>query len=243
MSFQALNWAVKVVTGSQVLKHVLITIANYCDDEGSCFVGQARIARDTELTDRTVRDSLARLEKMGVISRTRRNGDDGYRTSDLIRLNASYRNLLPVGPSHLPEPPAGNEGEPTGISRQPTGISPHKNGREIPGNHHEPSDINQHTRCARSKANVKPIYSEEFTMLWDCVPKADNPGSKSDAAKSFNKLTAEDRVQCIQGWLAYLDFLEAKRAKRADYPIKQLVSFINGRLWETYLEGKESNHG
>lgn len=252
MSVQAIGWALKLTIPSTATKFVLVALANYCGPKGTCFVGQERLARDTSLSVRGVRNALQSLEEQGLIVRERRFGNGGHRTSDRIRLNASYRQDLPVGERGLPEAGAGREEDdeweedetlPANGDR-PTGKSRPSYRHSVPGNRkrtvREPSDT---LAAGAAKATVKPIYSEDFVMLWDCVPKDDNPGSKSDAAKAFNKLTAPDKVACVQGWLAYLDWLEAKRAKRADHPIKQLVSFINGRLWETYLEGRESNHG
>src|SRR5688572_16061958 len=84
MSFQAMNWAREIRTGSPALKAVLLAVANYADADGSCWPSQERIAHDTELTDRTVRTALKELEARGFLTREERRARG--RRSDLIRL-------------------------------------------------------------------------------------------------------------------------------------------------------------
>lgn len=131
MSYQAQNWAVRITVGSATAKAILLLIANYADEAGSCFPSQDRLAKELELSERAVRDGLARLESMGIIRRERRHDPDGFRTSDRIHLNASYRKEMPVGRRGLPEGGSGNEGK---LDR-PTGKSPPRYRQEVPPNH------------------------------------------------------------------------------------------------------------
>lgn len=246
MSVQAMGWAFKVRTGSNVLKSVLVAVSNYADEDGICWPSQARLARDTELSDRTVREALLRLEKMGLIERTRRTNEDGYRASDRIRLNPSYRKQPPLGPMDQEEGASdrSNRSEvPVGLPEDhdpPTGRLASENGREVPGNHHEPSKNHHSTRSARgSKAAKKPSYTGDFEEMWNEVPKPSedpraNPGSKSDAFKAWKLLDEEDRQACFNGWQDYLEWLEEKRKTKPDWGIQHFVSFINQRGWETY---------
>lgn len=71
MSYQALNWASKQRVGSPIGKSILNVLANYADEKGSCFPSHALLVRETELSDKSVRDHLDRLETLGVISATR----------------------------------------------------------------------------------------------------------------------------------------------------------------------------
>lgn len=114
MSIQAVAWAIDQKTGSAAGKVVLLCLANYADEEGKCWPKQETIAAETELSERSVREWLQKLEDAGLISREKRRRDDGYRASDLIRLafknqpaksagnNQSHRQLAPT----LPEPVA-----------------------------------------------------------------------------------------------------------------------------------------
>lgn len=86
MSIQAVAWAIDQKTGSSAGKVVLICLANYADEDGKCWPSQATIAAETELSERSVREWLQKLEEAGFVSREPRRRDDGYRASDLIRL-------------------------------------------------------------------------------------------------------------------------------------------------------------
>lgn len=86
MSYQALAWARSIKTGSFATKAILMAIANYADENGTCFPSQAQLADDTELSKRTIVRSMEILEEAGLLSRSRRHRSDGTRTSDLIIL-------------------------------------------------------------------------------------------------------------------------------------------------------------
>lgn len=67
---------------------VLAALCHRTDDAThETFVGQQTIAQMIGSSPEKVHRALKALEVAGVISRTRRNGPGGYRTSDLIRVN------------------------------------------------------------------------------------------------------------------------------------------------------------
>lgn len=114
MSIQAVAWAIDQKAGSAAGKVVLLCLANYADEDGKCWPSQETIAAETELSERSVREWLQKLEEAGLLTRTKRRRDDGYRASDLIHLafknqpaksagkTNSHRQLTPT----LPEPVA-----------------------------------------------------------------------------------------------------------------------------------------
>ena len=71
MSFQALNWAVKQRVGSPVSKGILMALANYADERGTCFPSHDRLVRETELSEKSVRTHLKRLEDLRIIESER----------------------------------------------------------------------------------------------------------------------------------------------------------------------------
>lgn len=105
MSVQAISWALGTAVGDTGAKLLLLALANYADEHGECWPSQARLAQDTELTDRTIRTKLKLLEEGGFLSRERRQSDAGWRTSDYYRLhlsqpeNTSGRSKAPTGNS------------------------------------------------------------------------------------------------------------------------------------------------
>lgn len=81
-----MTWALDQNVGNPVGKLLLVMIANYADQDATCFPSQKTLAEECEVTDRTVRDWLAKFEETGLIQRTERRRKDGYRTSDMIKL-------------------------------------------------------------------------------------------------------------------------------------------------------------
>lgn len=91
MSITALNWAFSAEVKSPAAKFVLVALSNYADEDGYCYPSQARLARDTGQSDRTVRRHLAQLEADGWITRRQRRRQNGSRTSDAFNLNRAER--------------------------------------------------------------------------------------------------------------------------------------------------------
>lgn len=87
MSIQAFVWAFAQNSLKSPQKFVLVTLANYADENNSCFPGQARIAEDTGMCIRSVKTCLKKLEEDGYISRESRQRQNGSRTSDRYRLH------------------------------------------------------------------------------------------------------------------------------------------------------------
>lgn len=141
MSFQAMTWAVKQKVGNATGKAVLLMLANYADENGSCYPGQDKLAKECECSSRTVREWLDKFETMGLIVRQERRREDGYRTSDLIvmQLEKSPEAFSPENNS--PE----NNAHLTGNSR-----TSHR--QDIPSNLLvEPSDIRQQPRATAGR--------------------------------------------------------------------------------------------
>lgn len=82
--------------GNVSRKAVVLVLADYCDAEWSCFVGQERLAWESETSERTARRILAEFEKCGLITRRPRYDLTGRRTSDRIHLVPEMIMRLPV---------------------------------------------------------------------------------------------------------------------------------------------------
>lgn len=84
-------------------KIVLLAIAEHIGKTGHCWPGQERLAVYSNMSVRTVRTLLKKLEEKGVLLRERGRGGDGSgRSTDRYRLNhnwtpGGYRQVLPVG--------------------------------------------------------------------------------------------------------------------------------------------------
>ena len=86
MSYEATGWAYEQEIDNSSAKFVLVVLANFADEQWTCFPGQKRISRMTGMSERTVRRSLEWLETEGYISRQHRTGPTGRRTSDRYQL-------------------------------------------------------------------------------------------------------------------------------------------------------------
>lgn len=87
MSIYAIVWAYEQDIPNAGIKFTLVTAAQYCNDEGICWVKQETLAQDMSMGVSTVRRHLGALEnQFKLIKRIERRRKDGTRTSDLIKL-------------------------------------------------------------------------------------------------------------------------------------------------------------
>lgn len=88
MSLEAMQWAYGVVLPSSGIKATLVALANFADEEGSCFPGRDRLAAMTCQSPRTITRHLQALEERGLIRVERRHRENGSRTTNryILRL-------------------------------------------------------------------------------------------------------------------------------------------------------------
>ena len=86
MTWAASAWALTVPMPTSS-KFVLLVLANFTDENESCFPGVSRLAETTGYSERSIKSCLALLEDEGLISRERRYTRFGGRTSDRYVLN------------------------------------------------------------------------------------------------------------------------------------------------------------
>jgi hypothetical protein len=86
-AYAAPAWAAEQHLGDVAIKATLLLLANYADEQFSCFPGQETIADETDQSVSTVYRQLKRLELLRLIRREKRYDRRGKRTSDRIFLN------------------------------------------------------------------------------------------------------------------------------------------------------------
>jgi DNA-binding transcriptional ArsR family regulator len=86
VSFQALNWVKSIQLGDSSARFVAYMLANYADEEGSCYPTIAMLAADTDLADRTVRSAIKRLTDLGLVAVVRQRNGDGTLGRNRYRL-------------------------------------------------------------------------------------------------------------------------------------------------------------
>ncbi len=91
MSITALNWAFSAKVESSNARLTLVALSSYADEDSYCYPSQARLARDSGQSERSVRRHLAHLEANQWITRRERRRKNGSPTSDAFNLNWAER--------------------------------------------------------------------------------------------------------------------------------------------------------
>lgn len=97
MGFKDTEWAY----GLDLPMREKVVLVAYChrtdDATHETFVGQKTVAAMLGSSEKHVSRALGTLDRLGAITRTRRTGAGGYRTSDLVRVETAYRTASPQG--------------------------------------------------------------------------------------------------------------------------------------------------
>jgi hypothetical protein len=106
---------------------------------------------------------------------------------------------------------------------------------------HPSGDGNGSEKSTSPRKNKTPApYPEAFEALWsEYRPIGIKTASKRAAFISWNKLSTEDQDVCWLGLVRYVGWLIDERSRRPDHPVKHLVTFINQRCWEPFMELEE----
>jgi Helix-turn-helix domain len=100
MSVDALSWAKKQRTGAPAPKCVLMTLADYADEDGVCWPSQETLAKVTEQSVDSVQRQLRQLEEIHLIERRGRGLRNGRRavTVYTLMMNATTVGLKGTTP-------------------------------------------------------------------------------------------------------------------------------------------------
>jgi pyocin large subunit-like protein len=100
VSVDAMTWAKKQKTGSPAKKCLLMTLADYADEDGGCWPSQATLARVTEQSIDSVQRQLKQLEDDGLISRRGRGFRKGRRAVTVYALPMFGTETSAATPQH-----------------------------------------------------------------------------------------------------------------------------------------------
>lgn len=127
MSLKATLWVLDGLPGLGAGRTlVMLALADFADEDGTCWPSQETIARRARMSDRNVRRHLAWLEAQGLVAIERRWVQSEGRAR---RISSRYR--LPVGTTWTPPPTGGRRG----TDVDDTASEPVDNsGRPIPDN-------------------------------------------------------------------------------------------------------------
>jgi hypothetical protein len=107
-----MSWAKRQRTGSATRKLVLLTIADYANDDGVAWPSQRTIAIEAELNERSIRRALEQMETAGLLWREKRPPlPSGQMQSDKIHLNlhATGQRVRAFSPADSHDIPADTE--------------------------------------------------------------------------------------------------------------------------------------
>ena len=74
MSVHALSWAFKQKTNTPTTKLVLVALANYADEQNSCFPSHQHLSTRCEISERQVRRCIDDLCGLGLVTKKSRAG-------------------------------------------------------------------------------------------------------------------------------------------------------------------------
>lgn len=164
MSGAALGWAKAQIAPSMIAKAVLICLADYADAEGVAWPAVPSLAKEVQVSDRTVQRALRSLEKEGLLTKEDRTRKDGGQTSNGYRLALT---VLTPGDNLSPAPRQD-------VTPPVTLLSPANDPQE----NHLPSDEGK--KRARSKTKPSPSLSPEAAAIWDAAPRIARQRSSQD---------------------------------------------------------------
>lgn len=192
-------------------------LADYADEEGSCFPGQEKIAERVACSVDTVARSLKTLEDAGLLRREKRRNESGYRTSD--------RFFLAVGsqPRNLPGSDLTRNGEDSCPANAPiltpqiAGVSPSSNPQI------DPSE-NMATVAAASEID------DEFEEWWKLYPRKAGKGQARKAYRSARKKIGRAGRDVLTAGV--VRFAEQTRANGTEQQfIAHASTWLNGERW------------
>ena len=226
MSIKALSWAFQQHIGSEIGKLVLVIVAIHCDDDWSCFPSQKLLARECEVSDRTVRKWLANLEERGLLKRQQRRRQNGSRTTDLITLlpgpngysgaqaakrhpaeEGTQRNLVPTSSEACAGPESSVENN----------IPP------SPPDHRQAAlDVSEESQSLRAFKRAFPTPSENPSLVREI----------------WNSLMPEDRKRVIGAAREYAAWTRRRKRRRT----KSQEDFLRDPLvWDEFYESPPGN--
>ena len=95
MSIEGLGWAKKQKCNTPTTKLVLFIMANYADEQHSCYPSEKHLGKICGITDRSVRRCLVWLKENNLITITHRKGTSNryFLSMDTLSMDTVVRTL------------------------------------------------------------------------------------------------------------------------------------------------------
>lgn len=226
MSFNAMSWAVKQDCATPTAKLVLLMLANYADEAGSCYPSKEHLAKLCSCDTRTIHRALRYLIEAGMLAVYPRFGGDGKQTSNRYKVQVDESALGETQPpdgrgQHRTDrgdknvPPRGDKNEGVGVTNMyPNTV------RDIQSNTHN-------VRLPKNRAGYPP----EFEVWWSVYPRRD--GSKAKALDAWQKACSRyDPAWLLEVTMNYSQVRKGKDPKFTPHA----TTWLNQARFETVAE-------
>ena len=224
MSNEALTWAFRQEL-PMTEKFVLVSLADYADDEHSCYPSYAKTAKRVGCSRRTVMRAVEVLQQGGFLRVVPRGRANGSMSSNRFVLSVGTN----PGGSDIVTPPLVTEShhpsdtQALGVVTQShwgsaTGVTPLTINEPSRGT---PTDPSAPAKRARKSATA---YSAAFLEWWEHYPRKADKGS---AWKAWQKIKGTPLETLIAGADRY-----AADPNREPRYTKLPATWLNARAWE-----------
>ena len=233
MSIKLVSDAFSAEVGNYGMKLVLIKLADNANDEGTCWPSYKNMAKQCEMSERTVMRYMSNLIALGFVSKSSRI-HDSRQTSNMYRLHIdSAARGDSVSPGGV------TVSHPGGVSESPGGVSqchPESSGKNRQENRHKESG----NTTAAGAASGYPV---EFENTWQKYPKREGGNPKARAVKAWRaRLKAgADSADIEAGVERYAKYLRAKGKEGTQYVMQAATFFGPDEHWTQAWDAKPDN--
>jgi DNA-binding transcriptional ArsR family regulator len=226
MSNEAMNLARKIRGLESSEKFVLIILADYADQDLSCFPSVDRIMAETELSESTVRRALRVLQDRGLVSVEHRRRANGTQTSSRYALLMTEQpfTVTPCQPAPMtPKQPSPVTPRPAG---RPVAVAPRQPVTATPLTTLEPPlrlepSLKEPSPNARERMRIETLAFETF---WNAYR---HKKARPEAIRAFhNALKKTDLTTILEGVERYQRSRDWDRGYRA-HP----ATWLNAERW------------
>ena len=215
MSYQATAWASSQKCGGAAGKLLLYALANYANADGLAYPTQKKLAADTELSVRSIRTWLCKLEEMGLIAREKGRLPSGQYSTDMYRLQLHQPAAKTAG-----GPAATDDTHQRQLTTPPaaTGAGPYNKDEQS-----TEQSLGTNTPLTPQDGGDAAAPNDDWNLLcegWKLV----GSDSFERARRAFQNLDPEEKGLARRHAQAF----------QKDRPKAFLVTYVNQKRWQSY---------
>ncbi len=221
MSWQALDWVRKQHVGHAHSKAVLVQLANYADEHGSCYPSNEYLAKQVEVSERTIQDCVKRLERERYVSTKRDRNEKGQLT--ITRYQLCTHRMAATEGDQPPEAASGGD-------HRKTGANPPEADAPATGSSFRldtPKGSTKRTIERDARASEKQKNLPNADLLEELIrahPQSAHDQS-ADIEAAWRRLTPAERREAVA---RIADWLASRGGRRA---IAGLPAYLGDRMW------------